>query len=181
MTYEANIKIAPIFTCERFNTPAWTRPGRWLYERLDFLPGRETAQLLVDHDPDREVGVVNHLWRWDWTDGPWVVANVTVTDPPCWLKRGTRASFAFGVVQRRHLDIAGTQAEVIARGLVREVSLLSPGTDPAEPRAEVLGLRQVARAESVPTPARSEPAGEVFYGGGSVIRRPAGGHIIGVR
>ena len=180
MTYEINIKVAPVFTLERFNDPAWTRPGRLMYESLQFMPGQTTAKLLVNHDAKREIGVVHHLWRWDWVDGPWVVAHATLTDPPSWLRRGIRASFGFGVVQRRELNIGGTQAEVIARGFVREVSVLSPGRDPAEPRAEVLGLRQVSHTDYTRAPARPEPAGEVFYGGG-MIRRPAGGHIIGVR
>ena len=156
------------------------RPGRvHRVPRRGRGRGRPTA-LLVDHDDSREIGVVHHLWRWDWVDGPWVIAHVTVDNAPSWLRRGTPASFAFRVVQRRELNIAGTQAEGIARGLVREVNILSPGTDPAEPRAEVLGLRQVSRTEYAQAPAQSEPAGEVFFGGG-MIRRPAGGHIIGVR
>ena len=132
MSYEINIKVAPVFTLERFNDPAWTRPGRWMYESLQFLPGQTTAKLLVNHDAKREIGVVHHLWRWDWVDGPWVVAHATLTDPPSWLRRGTRASFGFGVVQRRELNISGIQAEVIARGLCgKSASSHQKGTLPS--------------------------------------------------
>jgi hypothetical protein len=39
---------------------ARARPGRDLYQRgsLRFLPGQETVPLLVDHDDDREIGIV---------------------------------------------------------------------------------------------------------------------------
>ena len=141
VTYTCTLKIAPILTLERFNDPAWTR-RRSLYEAggLQFLPGKATVPLLVDHDEGREIGVVDNLWRWDWTDGPWVVAHATVAAPPSWLKRGTRASFGFAVLHRRELNISGTQADVIARAIMQEVSVLSPATTPAEPCAEVLSM-----------------------------------------
>ena len=60
MTYTAVIRVAPIQTLERRNDPAWTRPGRRLYDSnaRRFLPIHTTVPLLVDHDDEREIGYV---------------------------------------------------------------------------------------------------------------------------
>jgi hypothetical protein len=39
----------------------------------------------------------------------------TVTDPPSWLKRGTRASFEFKPFQRRAFTPLGAEAEILAK------------------------------------------------------------------
>ena len=142
VTYTCTLKIAPILTLERFNDPALDAPtvavrgGRpsssYLAKRLSRCSSTTTRAV--------RLGVVDNLWRWDWTDGPWVVAHATVAAPPSWLKRGTRASFGFAVLHRRELNISGTQADVIARAIMQEVSVLSPATTPAEPCAEVLSV-----------------------------------------
>jgi hypothetical protein len=57
---------------------------------------------------------------------PWIYATGTVTDPPSWLKRGTRASFEFTAFDRRDVVMREHRAEVIAGAFVNEVSVLSP-------------------------------------------------------
>lgn len=138
MTHTAVVKFAPISTLDRLNDPAWTRPGRTLYDRsaLRMLPGRETVPLVVDHD--REIGTVNALYVTEWHDGPWLVASATVAEAPPWLARGTKASFEYSVIHRRDLTPLGSDADVVASGILNEVSVLSPGVRPAEPCAEVL-------------------------------------------
>jgi hypothetical protein len=37
---------------------------------LTFFPGKSSCPLVVDHDPDREIGVVRTLTRWEDVDGP---------------------------------------------------------------------------------------------------------------
>jgi hypothetical protein len=116
MSHEAIIKFAPIFTLERFNDPKWARPGRTMYEPGAFRFGpsedpfvdKETVPLLIDHDPEREIGTVRDLWKWGWIDGPWVFASATLTDVPPWLERGTRVSFGFSSLQtHRDSRLAG--------------------------------------------------------------------------
>jgi hypothetical protein len=70
MSHTALVKFAPIFTLERFDDHAWNRPGRTLYERgaFQFLPGKTTVPLLVDHEDSREIGTVHELFRMDWID-----------------------------------------------------------------------------------------------------------------
>jgi hypothetical protein len=186
VSYTAVVKIAAVATLERHNSEVWNRPGRQLYEpgSLKFAPGRSEVPLLVNHDDDRGIGVVHELFQMDWTEGPGICARATVTDPPGWLKRGTRASFRESVYRRRGPDFG--PADRVVGAIVGEVSVLAPGVAPAEPLAEVLLYRE---AEARP-PARSVAAvgssgraaatGVVTYGG-KVIRRPCGGKVLAIR
>jgi len=178
VSHTALIKFAPVTTLFRHNSQTWNRPGRTLYEpgSLKFAPGRDSVPLLVNHDDDREVGVVDELFQVDWTDGPWICARATVTDPPAWLKQGVRASFRVSTYQRRGPDFG--PAERVVGAIVGEVSVLSPGVDPAEPLAEVLMFREAEAKPSRSVAAVGSAAAigdRVFYGKpGDVIRRPCG-------
>jgi hypothetical protein len=151
---------------------------------LKFLPGRDSIPLLVSHDADREIGRLNMLYRMDWTDGPWFVAAGTVTtDPPPWLKHGTRASFGFGSLHCRDVVIRERRAEVVARGILNEVSVLEPGTTPAEPLAEVLRFRPTDVPKEIaggagylrsPTRRRGQPRQRQAHP--AQLRRRNGGH-----
>ncbi len=148
--------------------PHWTRPGRTFYwaGALKLIPDRPTP-LVVDHNMERQVGVVDRLFQMDWTDGPWICASATVTDPPCWLRRhDTKASFGRW---NAHSTTHDDGWERVTSALVKEVSLLI-SLEPAEPLACVMSLREKAPA----------PVGDVAYGDGSVIRRPIG-QVLGVR
>jgi hypothetical protein len=162
VSHTACIRFAPIFTHERLNDPSWNRAGRMLFERLKLA--QDTVPFIVDHE--REVGTVHELFRLDWTDGPWIAARATVTDPPGWLRRGAKASFEFTALHRRELSLPGVEAEVIASGLVTEVSVLSPATQPAEPCAEVVSYR-VANADHA-------AGGELIHTPRVLIRRNIG-------
>jgi hypothetical protein len=160
------VKFAPIFTAERFNDAAWNRPGRTMYERhaFQFLPGKTTAPLLIDHD--REIGTVESMFLMDWVDGPWMCAKATVdAGAPTWLQRGARASFEYRSLDTREYNIRGTKADVVAKAMVSEVSVLSPSTKPAEPLAAVLSYR---------------PADPPAAGRSSSGRRPAAGNVVSI-
>ena len=102
-----------------------------------FLPTETEIPLLVDHNMERQVGVVHELFKLYWIDGgPWICARATVTDPPIWLKRHeTKASFG-----RRdtHSTPVGESLRVTS-AFVKEVSLLI-ATEPNEPLAYVLSV-----------------------------------------
>jgi hypothetical protein len=179
MTHTALVKFAPIFTLERFDDPAWTRPGRKMYYpgALQFLPGRTSVPLLADHDEDHEVGTVDKLFQMDWTDGPWICASATVPDDAAsWLKRGAGASFGSKVYDRREVSIRGTTAAVIAHAFVEEVSVLI-AKKPGEPRAAVLSVQ---RQEPPAARADRPVAGEVIYGDGTPVRRYYSNAILAV-
>ena len=84
MSHTALTRFAPVFTLERFNGPLWARPGRVMYERggLQFLPGEDSAPLLVDHREGNVIGTVHALGTIEWSDGPWIYARASVDDAP---------------------------------------------------------------------------------------------------
>ena len=179
MTHSAVIKLAPILTAERWDDSAWTRPGRTFYwpGSLRLLPGKPTP-LVVDHDMSRTIGTVNELTRMDFVDGPWIVARGVVDDPlPSWVRTyRTKASFGSW---RVHATTHADGWERVTKAIVKEVSLLSPALEPAEPLAQVV---LVQRSTSTPTNrASAMPAdGVIHTPPGATLRRP-GGQVLGVR
>jgi hypothetical protein len=165
------IKFAPVLTAERYNNPKWERPGRDFYwsGSLTLLPRRETP-LLVNHDESRQVGIVRELSVLDWTDGKWICAHVTVTDPPCWLDKRTAASFGRIDV---HAPLMGKDAKRVTSAFVKEVSLLPPGVEPAEPLAQVLWIGE-AESPAAGLSSDRPVAGEVILGGERIARRYTG-------
>ena len=146
------------------------RPGFIYFQRgaLRLMPGSLETPVVIDHDTSRRVGFVRQLFEHPEVHDVWLSALVTITDPPAWLKRGTPASISYHDFQRQAIG----DSERILRGLIPEVSILSPGRRPAEPGARVATFH---RTESSPSPARvtsDRPGvGEVFYGDGTLIRR----------
>lgn len=182
------MKFAPIVTAERMNNPTWERPGRTMYwpGSLRFLPIHSEIPLVVDHNLERQVGVVHELFEMDWIDGPWVCARATVSDPPCWLKRyETKASFSRWNI---HSTPVG-ESDRVTSAFVKEVSILSPTTEPREPFACVLSIRPTetphTTTRTTAAPIARAPVqpvgGEVFYSApGTVLRRTVG-QVLGVR
>ena len=149
MTHSALVKLAPVVSAERLNNPTWERPGRTMYwsGALRFLPNRSEIPLVVDHNMERQVGIVHELFEMDWTDGPWIVARATVVDPPSWLMAGyTEASFARWTVHSTQVG----ESDRVTRAFAKEVSLLCQ-TEPLEPLAEVLSLRPIETKPPVTT------------------------------
>lgn len=169
MSHTALIKFAPVYTAERYKNPEWERPGRDFYwpGSLKLIPDVETP-LLVNHDESRQVGVVRSLSEFDDTDGRWISAHVTVTDPPCWLDKRTAASFGRITV---HAPPMGEDAHRVTRALVKEVSILSPDRRPREPLARVLWIGKPESPAAVPATSDRSVAGEVIYGDGTLVRR----------
>lgn len=177
MTYEALVAFAPVFTFDRFGDERWARPGRTLYQRgaFRFLPRQDSIPLLIDHT-EREIGRVHRLDVLDWTDRPWHFGAATITDPPAWLKRGTRASFQFKSYDRRDFVVREHRADVVHGAFVTEISVLSPGTEPAEPCAQVLSFRPAKRSPAAVSSSGRAATG-VAFGHGEMLP-PAGGRII---
>jgi hypothetical protein len=149
---------------------------------LTFLPNKQSVPLVVDHDLDRQVGVVHALGRWEWTDGPWIVARCSIAEPPPWLKRGTRASFG----SRRLHAYEFNGWEHVRRALVDEVTIVGPGFQPVEPCAEVVLLEPASGANGSSTVGRlfdRHPAvGEIIHHPpGTLVRRENIGQVLGIR
>ena len=153
----AIIKLAPVITAATWRNPEWERPGRDVYwsGSLVLLPRREVP-LLVDHDDDRQVGVVRELSVLDWVDTKWIVAHVTINDPPGWLRNGTAASFERYDL---HAPPMGEGSKRVAHAFVTEVSV-----------ALALGRAcGAARSGGVDRPAAS-PAAATATAAGEVIQ-----------
>jgi hypothetical protein len=133
------IKIGRIYNGE---LPDAVPAGRSRYQRgaMQLLPG--AVPLVVDHDEGRRIGVVEELIEIQDTDGPWLAARCTVTEPPGWLRKGTRASFGYNTLQRQQIG----EWERVLRGLVNEVSVLHR-QHPVEPRAHVALLQRLEQKE----------------------------------
>ena len=125
-----------------------------------FLPTETEIPLLVDHNMERQVGVVHELFKLYWIDGgPWICARAPSPTLPSGLKRHeTKASFGRWDI---HSTPVGESLRVTS-AFVKEVSLLI-ATEPNEPLAYVLSVgpteKRIARASREPAPTSG---GEVF-------------------
>jgi hypothetical protein len=130
----------------------------------------KSPPLRIDHDKGRSIGVVTELSTFEDVDGRWLCASATAHDAPSWLQLGTPASITYAAYSRSSLGAA----ERVTGGLVTEVSVLSPGVRPEEPRAKVL----VCEPYEAPRP--SAPRGTLRrYGTGRVLA--VGGVPLGMR
>lgn len=170
MTWTALVKVAPILTHERQNSPGWTRPDRWLWRSnaLRILPSLATPKLCVDHDEEQVIGYVEDILRLEDVDGPWFMGRCVVTNPPGWLKRGTPASLSSKILARSTFS-----EDIICDGFVHEISVLSPGVRPAEPLARVELYKRSSPAAPKPKPlssGRSSAGEEIIHGCGRIRR-----------
>ena len=170
MTHKALIRIAQIATPDLYLTDT-IKPGRELYHThgLQLAPN---APVLVAHDRDRPVGRVLELDEWDESDGRWVYARCALDEVPEWLRggpyNGTSASMGWANIGTDQTMPGGWRR--FNRGLVNEVSILPPTSQPARhghgscssnahrPRSPP-GPRPVRHpASSAPRPARPSAA-----------------------
>ena len=137
---------------------------------LETLTRDQEIPVVVDHDMSRQVGTVRELFvAPDYQGGDWYWASVELTDPPGWLKRDGAVSWSH--VPLREQDVNGTTR--LLRGIIKEISILSPTVQAAEPRA---------RVEWIGEPVTKRSAGEVIqHPPGALIRRPGIGQVLGVR
>jgi hypothetical protein len=139
----AVVRLGPIATGETLQRKA--TDARTLYDSMQLAPD---APLLVDHDPERVVGRVVELVRWD--DGhplaPWLAARCEIFDGEAeWVSKQTAASFDYVTLHRTEWR----GHEVIRSGYVREVSILRAGTRPVEPLARVVLIRDAPEPELI--------------------------------
>ena len=97
--------------------------------------------IVVDHDMGRVVGRVTHL-RTDEYVGPgkvdWWAAHADISDPPSWLKK--QGGVSWDCLPLSEQDVNGTRR--VLKGILREISILSPSLKPAEPLAQVTWIGQ---------------------------------------
>lgn len=173
--YTATIKLWRLVDGDVLHNLDALPPGRELFQRGAMeLQRRDDTPVCVDHVKDRRIGVVRELSEFADVDGLWLCARVRIDRPPAWLRKGSSASISYASAGSCSL---GPDHERITRGLVTEVSLLSPGVRPEEPRARVVLLERV----EAPAAETTRAPGDVLLPAGAMLRRPNVGAVLGVR
>ena len=177
MSVSVILRAAPIFTVDEFSQPEIVRHHE-MFDRgalRPLFPDRDVP-ILVDHLKDSTpIGRVTSM-RTDtcWTGGTWLWVHAEITDPPAWLRRDTTGvSIARSAMSRR--DMGGW--ELIRDATLNEVSLLSPGVEPAFPRSRVTWIGKPSPAAALTS---HRAAGEVTLGGQRIVRQNTG-RVLGVR
>lgn len=172
----AILRFAPVWTSKALDEPRLVR--ELMVDRQALHPVRlsEPIPVVVDHDMDRQVGTVRELAvRDEVMSGspvylaPWWFAHVEISDPPSWLKRGGAVSWCRNSLWE--WEPTDVETTVLRQGLIREVSILSPSVEPAEPLARVMWVSD-ERSPAVVRASDRPAAGVVYYGDrGKTLRR----------
>ena len=177
------VRIAKIVDDAVWENPEAVGPDRELFWpralklRSERIQDGKPVPVRVDHvkDGTADIGRVTALSEATDLDGRWVIAHCDVDEPPGWLRRDTPASMSWCNLGTRE-PMPGGWTRHIA-GMVTEVTLLSPGKQPAEPGARVW---HIDRGTPTPAPEPARQPDDVTHGGGQVIRRDVG-QVIRVR
>lgn len=165
------IRLAPVVTVRELQEPESARPPMFQEGSLVSLH-RETP-VVVDHRKSDVVGRVLEFFAYDDAQGGrWHWAHCEITAAPDWLRRGGPCSFAYSKLGEQDM---GTWTRVL-RAAVHEVSILSPGVEPREPRARVAWITPAA--ERSVSAAREQV---IHHPRGTKLVRRGIGQVLGVR
>jgi hypothetical protein len=158
----AVIRIGRLYQSE-LDLPAGS--NRYQRGSMRILPGRtEPIPVVVDHDLERQIGVVDELVEWDDGDGFWLAARCSINRDD-WPRVGTGASAGYRTLRRQQIG-AG---ERILDAILEEVTVTASMT-PVNPGAKVILVRDL------------EPAtGEVVHENHRRLIRRNCGQILGTR
>ena len=114
--------------------------------------------LLVDHGRGRQgqpIGRVLELFADDDpAGGRWHFVRAEVDDAPSWLQTNTACSFAHSVLRKQKMP----GWDLVRDALLTEVSVLSPGVEPADQRARVWWLGPKTGTPNATPPPNSNSA-----------------------
>lgn len=159
----ALLKFAPVYDPRIITDPKLARTLVVERGALEAVVRDEPIHVVVDHE--RQVGTVREIFTApDVLYGRHVTdfyfASVELTDAPAWLKRGGGVSWSHRALHTREVG----ESTVLVRGLIDEVSLLSPSVQPAEPFATISWVGEEEHASRA-------AAGEVIPRDGTLVRR----------
>lgn len=149
------VRIAKVIADDVWDDPEAIGPDRELFwpRALKLRPTATPVPVRVDHIKTRDIGRVTVLSEvTDYLEGRWVIAHCDVDEPPVWLRRDTPASMSWCNLGPR-VPMPGGWTRHIS-GMATEVSLLSPGMQPAEPGAKVWHLERAAALIPESSPGR---------------------------
>jgi hypothetical protein len=170
----ALLRFAPAYDSRIVTDPKFARTLMVQRGALEQINRDQPIPVLVDHDMSRQVGTVREIFvAPDITYGgvvqDWYFASVEIAEPPGWLKFNGGVSWSH--VPLRTQDVNGSTR--LLRGIISEVSVLSPSVKPAEGFACVAWVGEKERASSREQVIVHEP--------GVLVRRLNTGYVIGVR
>lgn len=120
-----------------------------------------SVPVCVDHQKENEIGRVLDLFvHPDAGGGDWWWARAELDSTPEWLRTDLGVSVSYGLLRRQAMPGGWDR---IHDALLTEVSILTPGKEPAHPRARVYWVGELAGSDS--------GSGEVIYGDGTRARR----------
>lgn len=136
---KALLRFTPVFDPRMLDDPKLARHRMVQRGALEQANPNEPIPVVIDHDRGRRIGTVREIFTAPDVAGgvvqDWYFAAVDLTDAAHgWVKRG-------GAVSWKHIPLreqAVGETTRLLRGIVREVSILAPGTEPAEPLARVV-------------------------------------------
>jgi hypothetical protein len=177
--YSCLIRVAQVVDRDVLRDVHAIRAGRELYAvgALKLAPGGAPVRVNHDPHPDCEIGRVVELSEWNDGTGTYVFAHTVLDERPEWVRRGCAASMSWantGAVTQMPGDWVR-----FASGIVTEVSVLTPYTEPAEARAKVVLVERIAPGSSRAT--KTSTNDELVDTRGEMIRRPVGGRVLRVR
>ena len=154
------VRIAKIIDDAVWENPEAIGPDRELFWpralklRSERIQDGKPVPVRVDHVKvgSKDIGRVTALSEVNDLDGRWVIAHCDVDKPPGWLHRDTPASMRCNLGPREPMPVGWTRH---ISGMVTEVSLLSPGKQPAEPGAKVRHIERTPHRPTSATAARS--------------------------
>ena len=167
MSVVAILRAAPIATnTESMEPEAVTHFEMYARDALHPRPGRELTDIpvRVDHRKDVSVGRVTALRADTCVGGPrgtWQYVHVEISDPPPWLREGTPVSISRAAYSSRTPWDADWL--LVQKAILSEVSILSPGQEPAHPAACV---EWMGRREKIPeSPATVQTTSDLAVAG----------------
>lgn len=162
VSVSALLRFAPVFDPRIIDDPRLARQTMVQRGALETIKRDQEIPVVVDHDMSRRIGTVREIFvAPDVTGGvvrEWHFASCELSDPPGWLKRNGGVSWAWIPLQEQ--DVNGTTR--LLRGLIDEISVLTPSAKPAEPCA------RVAWVGEEPSAPREEV---IYHPPGQLVRR----------
>ena len=173
MSVSALFRLTPVFDPRIIDDPKLARSLIVPRGPFETISRDGEIPVVIDHADEREeanvIGRVRELSVFpDVTGGivrDWYFASVELSAPPSWIRRGCGVSWSH--IPLATQDVNGTTR--LLRGVITEVSVLSPSVEPAESMARVCLLGD----------ARSPAAGtsDRLAAGETIVHTPPGAPI----
>jgi hypothetical protein len=182
MTTRAILRFTPVYDPAMLHDPKLARALMVQRGALETIGHDQRIPVVVDHNEANMVGRVRELFIAPDVAGgvtqDWYMASCELDSPPGWLKRNGGVSWSYKTLRAQ--DVRGSTR--LLRALISELSILTPATEPAEPRARVVWVGKAdSSAAGRPTSERFAAGEVILHDPGVRVIRHNTGRILGVR